>query len=367
MKLIVSIVLVFTILPGKSLFAQHLKPGFDKQEFIELLKLGARATADSSYYDTIPAPLHTKMIYQSPEMGFDNLWQLWMRDDSVAVINVRGTTTTGVSFLANLYAAMVSAKGELHLEKNFDFKYNLSDDPKAAVHIGFLISTAYLSRDILPKIDSLYKTGINEFIIAGHSQGGAITYLLTSYLESLKSENKIPADIRFKTCASAAPKPGNLYYAYQFESLTRGGWAYNVVSNVDWVPEVPLTVQTIHDFNPVNPFTHAKTLIKKQKFPKNLALKHIYNRMTKPSLKAQSRYKRYLGKMVSKLIKKTLPDFIPPVYFESNDYVRTGTTIVMYADSDYYKRFPQNVNKVWMNHPQTPYLFLAERLPDNPD
>lgn len=364
MKLVNSIIFSCAILFCNPLFAQHLKPGFDKAEFIELLKLGARATADSSYYDTMPAPQHSTMIYQSPQVGLDNLWQLWMRDDSVAIINVRGTTTTGVSFLANLYAAMVSAKGELHLEKDFDFKYNLSGDPKAAVHIGFLISTACLTRDILPRIDSLYKTGINEFIIAGHSQGGAITYLLTSYLENLKAENRLPADIRFKTCASAAPKPGNLYYAYQFENLTRGGWAYNVVSNVDWVPEVPLDVQTIRDFNEVNPFAHAKTLIKKQKFPKNLALKHIYNRMTKPSLKAQKRYENYLGKMVSKMIKKTLPDFVPPEYFKSNNYVRTGNTIVLYAGKDYYEKFTQDVNKVWMNHPQTPYLFLAEKLPD---
>ena len=364
MKILTSFFLCCIILFCNQVFAQHLKPGFDKSEFIELLKVGARGTADSSYYDTMPAPLHSKMIYQSPVIGLDNLWQLWMRDDGVAIINLRGTTTTAVSFLANFYAAMVLAKGELQLEKDFNFKYNLSDDPKAAVHVGFLISTAYLSRDILPRIDSLYKKGIHEIIISGHSQGAAITYLLTSYLENLKAENKLPADIKFKTCASASPKPGNLFYAYSFENLTRDGWAYNVVSNVDWVPQVPFTVETVNDFNTVNPFAHATTLIRKQKFPKNLALKHIYNRMTKPSLRAQRRYERYLGKMISKLIKKKLPDFVPPEYFKSNDYVRTGNTIVLYADKEYFAKFPQDINKVWMNHPQTPYLFLAEKLPD---
>ena len=363
MKKLAHILLFFSLIFCNQLFGQHLKAGFDKNEFIELLKVGARGTADSSYYDTMPAPLHSKMIYQSPVMGLDNLWQLWMRDDGVAVINVRGTTITAVSFLANLYAAMVSAKGEIQLEKDFNFKYNLSEDPKAAVHVGFLISTAYLSRDILPRIDSLYNKGIHEIIISGHSQGAAITYLLTSYLENLKANKRLSADIKFKTCASASPKPGNLFYAYSFENLTRNGWAYNVVSNVDWVPEVPFTVQTVNDFNKVNPFAHATTLIKKQKFPKNLALKHIYNRLTNPSLRAQRRYERTLGKMVSREVKKKLPDFVPPEYFKSNDYVRTGNTIVLYADKEYYAKFPQNVNKVWMNHPQTPYLFLAERLP----
>lgn len=365
MRITIYSCFLFIILFSKETNAQHLKPGFDKSEFIEMLKIGARTTADSTYSNSFPAPEHYKMIYQSPHVGLNNLWQLWTSDDSVAVISIRGTTTTAVSFLANFYAAMVAAKGTLQLEKNFTFDYDLSDDPKAAVHVGFLVSTAYLSRDILPKIDSLYKTGIKDFIIAGHSQGGAITYLLTSYLESLKNENKLPHDVRFKTCASASPKPGNLFYAYQYENLTRGGWAYNVVSTADWVPEVPFSIQTLNDFSEVNPFVNAKALIKKQGFPKNLALRHMYNRLSKPAKRAQKNYEKFLGKMVSKYIRKKLPDFKPPAYFASNDYVRTGTTIVLFADSEYYKVFPQDVNKIWNNHTQKPYLFLAERMPAN--
>lgn len=364
MKINRYFLLLCTILLTNGINAQHLKPGFDKSEFIEMLKIGARTTADSTYYNSFPAPQNYKMVYQSPQIGLDNLWQLWTSDDSVAVISIRGTTTTAVSFLANFYAAMVAAKGTLQLEKDFTFDYDLSDNPKAAVHVGFLVSTAYLSRDIVPKIDSLYKAGIKEFIIAGHSQGGAITYLLTSYLESLKDENKLPHDIRFKTCASASPKPGNLFYAYQYENLTRGGWAYNVVNTADWVPEVPFSIQTLNDFNEVNPFVNANALIKRQGFPKNLALRHVYNRLSKPAKRAQKNYEKFLGKMVSKFIRKKLPDFKPPAYFPSNDYVRTGSTIVLYADSAYYKAFPQEVNKIWDNHTQKPYLYLAERMPD---
>lgn len=358
-------ILFLALLVSKQIIAQHLKPGFDKSEFIEMLKIGFRTTADSSYYKAFPAPEHYKMIYQSPQIGLDNLWQLWINEDSVAVISIRGTTTTAVSVLADLYAAMVAAKGELHLENDFIFDYDLSDNPNAAVHVGFLVSTAYLSRDILPKIDSLYKAGIKDYIIAGHSQGGAITYLLTSYLESLKDENKLPHDIKFKTCASASPKPGNLFYAYQYENLTRGGWAYNVVSTADWVPEGPFSIQTLNDFNEVNPFVNAKVLIKKQGFPKNLELRHVYNRLSKPAKRTQKNYEEFLGKMMQKYIKKKLPDFEPPVYFKSNDYVRTGTTIVLYADSAYYKAFPQDPNNVWENHSREPYLYLTERMPDH--
>lgn len=348
---------------GTDSFAQHLKPGFDKQEFIEMLKIGAKTTT-LPIYDSFPAPRHFEMSYQSPQMGLDNLWQLWLSPDSVAVISIRGTIPTNVSFLANLYAAMVPAKGTLQLEKDFIFQYHLSDDPKAAVHAGYLISTAYLSRDILPKIDSCYRRlGIKEFIIAGHSQGGAITYLLTSYLESLKKAQQLPPDIRFKTCTSAAPKPGNLFYAYTYETLTRGGWAYNVVNTADWVPEVLFSIQTIHDFSDVNPFVLARSMISKQRFPKNIALRYVYNRLSQPALTAQKAYERYLGKMLSKEIKKTLPDFKAPVYVKSNQYVRTGTTIVLYADSAYYRQFPREADKIWKNHSQEAYLFLTQALP----
>ena len=361
MKLI-SILILF-IISGfyNNLFAQKLSPGFDKNEFLELLKIGSRTTTDSSWYGDVKDP-ESSLSYQSEPAGFDNIWQLWMRKDGIPIISIRGTTMTEASFLANIYAAMVQAKGELHLSDDFTFRYNLSEDPKAAVHIGFLISTAYLSKDILPKIDSLYQTGSREFIIAGHSQGGAISYLLTSYLESLKSDNKLPKDIRFKSCISAAPKPGNLYYAYEFEHLTQGGWSYNVVNSSDWVPEVPFSIQTIKDLNTLNPFTDAKRLIKKQKFPKNVAMKHIYNKLSKPSLKAQKNYQKFLGKMVSKLVGKTFPEFSPPEYFKSNDYVRTGTTIVLIPDSSYYEKYPQDPSNVWLNHAQERYVFLVDRM-----
>ena len=294
-------------------------------------------------------------------MGFDNLWQLWIRKDGIPIISIRGTTKSEISFLANLYAAMVPAKGTLKISNDFTFNYDLSEDPKAAVHVGFLISTAFLSGDILSKIDSLYKKGYKEFLIAGHSQGGAISYLLTSYLENLKSLGKLPKDIRLKSCISGAPKPGNLYYAYTFEELTKNGWAYNVVNTSDWVPEVPFSIQTLHDLNTLNPFLKAKSLIKKQKFPKDLALKHVYNRLSKPALKAQKNYEKYLGKMLSKMVKKKLPGFVPPSYFKSNDYVRTGLTIVLAPGEDYYQKYPQTSNNIWINHAQSPYLFLIRK------
>ncbi|MCD8540624.1 MAG: hypothetical protein LRY55_13320 [Leadbetterella sp.] len=150
---------------------QQLKPGFDKKEYKELLHIFARTTADSSYFKNFPEPEHFKMIYQSKPIGLDNLWDLWLDENNTAVISLRGTTPKPESWLANFYAAMVPARGELKLDNEDTFSYELARDPKAAVHVGWLLSTAYLSRDILPRIDSLYKKDVKDFLIVGHSQG----------------------------------------------------------------------------------------------------------------------------------------------------------------------------------------------------
>ncbi|HEY5370713.1 MAG TPA: hypothetical protein VIJ75_17140 [Hanamia sp.] len=86
--------------------------------------------------------------------------------------------------------------------------------------------------------------------------------------------------------------------------------------------------------------------------------------MSKPAKRAQKNYEKYLGKTMSKYIKKKLPDFEPPLYLKSNDYVRTGTTIVLYAYRAYYQAFPQDATKTWENHTQKTYLYLAKRIPE---
>ena len=343
-------------------FAQQLKPGFDKAEYKQLMYISARTGASQpSYYAEIPEPDY-KMVYRSPVVGLDNLWDLWVNEKSVAVISIRGTTDKPASWLSNFYAAMVPAKGELKLAENDVFKYELASNPKAAVHVGWLLSTAYLIKDILPKIDSCHQSGIKEFIVMGHSQGGAIAFLLTSHLYSLQKQNRIPSDVRFKTYCSAGPKPGNLYYAYEYEKQTQNGWAYNVVNSADWVPETPVSIQTVNDFNQTNPFVNAKDAIKAQKFPVNIVLKHVYKKLDKPTRKAQKNYEKYLGTMTSKIIKNNLTDFVPPSYYNSNSYVRTGNTIVLLADENYYKQFPDNPKTIFVHHFHTPYLYLLNQL-----
>ena len=353
---------VFLLLPYAAfVHGQPLQPGFDKQEYIDLMKVSAQF-GDSAYQAALPVPPQYTLAYRSAEIGLGNRWELWTRPDQVAVISVRGTTERSESWLGNLYAAMVPAQGTLTLSDDFTFPYRLATQPRAAVHVGWLVSTAFLARDILPKMDSCYRAGTRHVIILGHSQGGAIAYLLTAHLYSLQQQGELPADLRFKTYCSAAPKPGNLYFAYSYEALTQHGWAYNVVNSADWVPEVPVTVQTLDDFNRPNPFVNARQTIRKQKFRARIALNYAYNKLYKPTQKAQENYQKILGEFTSKQVKALLPGFVPPAYYESNDYVRTGNTITLLADEDYYAWNPQDSAFLWAHHFHTPYIYLAEKL-----
>jgi hypothetical protein len=337
-----------------------LKPGFDKQEYVELLKMHARL------YDTtknkIPYPVHFRSVYNSPTVGMENRWDLWKsKESAMAVINLRGTTQNPVSWLQNFYSAMVPAQGELKLSNSFTFKYHLADNPRAAVHVGWLIGVAYLARDIVPKIDSCYKNGIKEFIIMGHSQGGALAYLMTSHLYNLQKQNIIPGDIRFKTYCSAAPKAGNVYFAYEYEKLIGGDWGINIVNGADWVPQTPFSVQRLADFNETNPFKNVDGVLKKQKFFTRIALRHVYKQLKRPSDKAQRRYEKYLGGYVSKMVRKTLPEFQPPVYAHTADFVRIGPTITLLGDDAYYKLYPDSNKDVFIHHLLEPYLYLIDQ------
>lgn len=361
---LILFIFAFLVAVGDAV-CQNLNPGFDKYEYMEALKISARSTGDSSYYNTIEKPENFEMVYQSGVLGLDNQWDLWKHSEkAVAAISIRGTTPNAVSWLENFYAAMVPAKGSLTLADDFEFRYALSENPQAAVHIGWLIGTGFIVRDLLPKIDSAFQQGTKDFFIIGHSQGGGIAYLLTAHLRALQKSGDLPADLKIKTYCSAAPKPGNLYFAYTYEDMAYDGWAYNVVNTKDWVPEVPMSIQTTGDFNTINPFLNAEAIIRKEKFPKRLVMKSVYNRLDKPTKKARRNYQKYLGKMTSKSVVKNIPGYVAPAFYDSNNYVRTGNIIVLTPDDAYMEEFPDDPDKLFTHHIHTPYLRLASQLPE---
>lgn len=345
-------------------FTQQLKPGFDKAEYIEMLKITARQV-DTPWTEknvSLSKPEHYDFVYRSPIVGLDNLWDLWLhKQGKLAVLSIRGTTENPESWLENFYSAMVPAKGTLSMPGNRKFEYCMSDNPLAAVHVGWLLGMASLSDDVLHKVDSLYQSGYRDFIIMGHSQGGAIAFLMRSHMDYLQRMGDLPEDIRIKTYNSAAPKPGNLYYAYEYEKLNYGGWAHTVVNAYDWVPETPTTLQTVSDFNKVNPFENAGEALSQQPFPKNIVLKLVYNRLRKPGYKLLKRYKKYLGDEAYKMVKSNLPGFEHPELYNSINYMRAGTPVILMPDAEYSKKYPDTKDKIFIHHFPAPYLYLAER------
>lgn len=357
-KLISVTMIVASFFVCHSVTAQSWKAGFDLTEYRDMLTMNTK-----SFYPketlTIPEVTEYKKIYSSASIGLDNKWELWSSNSAQSiVISIRGTTAQPESWLANYYAAMVPAKGSLQLGDNDIFNYQVADDPQAAVHVGWLISMAYISREVLPKIDSCYKAGIKHIYITGHSQGGAISFLLTAYLKNMQKKGTIPADIAFKTYCSAGPKPGNVGFSYDYNLFAQQGWAYNVVNADDWVPQTFLTVQTTNDAPNTNIFISMKKSIDSFSFFKRIIAKHLYNRVDKPSKKTLKRYQRYFGDVVSKQIKKHIPGFVAPAYFKSSNYVQAGNLIVLKGDSSYYAKFPEMKNKVMQHHQPEAYFYL---------
>jgi hypothetical protein len=357
--------LVLLLLSSFSLSAQELKPGFDKNEYIQLLRAYAR-WGDSSMYNKIPeSKIYKKKNrkYRSEEIGFLNSWELY-ETPTQSVISIRGSTSGQVSWMANFYAAMIPAVGRLQLNDSTRFDYHFADHPEAAVHVGWAVATAYLMPDILAKVKDRYAKGKKDFIIFGHSQGAGIAYFVTAQLRYYQRSGVLPKDIRFKTYCSAAPKPGNLYFAYDYEESTQFGWSISVVNTADWVPEVPITIQTLNDFNKTNPFKLATKMIKEAPFPNNIVMGYLHRQLTKHNKKALKKYQLFLGKVASHVVSQKLKGFeAPKKYYESSNYVRTGNFVILKPDAEYYKKFPDNDSTLFVHHGILPYSYLAGKLP----
>ncbi|MFI5196518.1 MAG: lipase family protein [Chitinophagales bacterium] len=357
-----TVVVLFFVFCNTVANAQVLKPGFDADEYIGVLGR-CSMQVDAKYRGQLPKEINYERVYRSADMGLHNKWTLWLsRDKSIMVINLRGTTSDIDSWIGNFYSAMIPATGSLKLSSKNIFNYKFADDPKAMVHVGWTIGACSLLPDIMEKVRAYYAQGTKQIIIEGHSQGGALAFLVSSYLHYEVVAGHLPKGLVMKTYCSAAPKPGNLYYAYDFDYVNRGGWAFTVVNAADWVPETPASIQTVRDVNPTNPFSHAKAALRKQKFFVRLYTTHAYNQMTRSADKAQRKYEKYLGKAICKQVKKYLPEYEQPAYTRSCNYTRAGNPIILQPDSAYYHIYPANDTNIFAHHLFDPYYYLVKKI-----
>lgn len=352
--------LVLLLCTSSLSYAQTLKPIADSSEIYNSLQL---ATDIQKTYptDSLYKLTNYKNIYRSPEMGLTNMWGLYYNDQTaVYEVVIRGSVNKGVSWLANYYAAMIPSSGEIQLDNNHKVVYNLSADKRATVHAGWTIASLFLMQDIQPKLDSLISQGHKDFIISGHSQGAAIAYMITANLLNQQLNNTLSKNIQFKTYAIAPPKPGNLYFSYQYEKLAKT-WSYAVINTQDWVPELPPTTQTFNDFNEISPLAEheVKQALNKIPWPKRIFAKSIFKSIKKPTEKSVKKNNKYLGAFVFKFIQKQLPELHEPRYSKNSNYARCSNPIILdgLQNKKYQDQFhkPENI----MTHHLPPaYLYL---------
>lgn len=344
-----------------SAFCQKMTARFCLDEYKECLCMASHFKdfpgIDSIYFT--PKPQQFERQWISPVVGFDNQWELWQSKDSILAISIRGSIVTPVSWMGNFHAGMVPATGHYTLGKRFE--YTLCNDSEAYVHAGWLGGMLCLSESIIHKIDSCHKEGYNDFIITGHSQGGAIATLLTAYLRHRQANGLLSSKIRFKTYCSAAPKAGDYVFACHYEHMTRGGWAYNVVNADDWVAETPLSVQTIDDFRTTNPFDRVDELTDTLKFSDRFKIKFLFKTLGIPGFKNEKKLQKYLGNVLGSMLKELRPEYVLPNFKDCANYARCGHTIILMPDDEYHTRHPKNAKDIFEHHMFKAYWELANK------
>lgn len=344
-------------------YAQNLKPQLEKQEVLNSAIL-ANDIHEAYSVDSLRQITGYTNIYRSPEVGLTNMWGLYKNNASnVHEVVIRGSVNKGSSWLANYYAAMIPSQGKIQLDNKTTVDYKLSDDERATVHAGWTIASLYLLQDIKPKIDSLYKNNVKELIISGHSQGAAIAFLLTANLIQMQQQSLLPKDMQFKVYAIAPPKPGNMYFAYQYEKMTKN-WSYAIINTQDWVPEVPPTTQTLRDFNEISPFSEGevKQALKKLSWPKRIFARAIFNKIKNPPEKSVKRSKKYLGSFVFSMVQTHLPELKEPTYSSNSNYARCSNPIILdgQADPEYQREF-HKPESIMTHHLPPAYLYLIKK------
>lgn len=341
------------------LSAQPVKPGFDRDECRELLAISAATARDEAYAEKLPYPERFEKVYEGKVTALGNSWDLWMDEGAVVAVSIRGAALPPDISPENFFAPMLPAAGEITLDTaGAVFRYRLADDPRAAVHAGWLIGTALLSQEIVPQVKALCEGGVRDLLITGHGEGGAMAYLLTAHLLRLRESGDLPADLRIKTYCIAAPKPGNPGFAHSFEAATRDGYAFNVVNANDPVPQMPLTVQTLDDFTAGNLFSGAPEAVGENKLSQKRISKRTHRKLSKPLQKARNNYLRHLSDPTLTDITKKLPGLQLPPAESTAHYVRTGHTITLLPDAAYREMFRDGSGTV--HHLHASYFHLLD-------
>ncbi len=221
--------------------------GLSAQDFKGFNPLEARSTLAlcNSYTflelygsDTKIIPKDYRRVFTSEVKGLDNKFQVY-RSGNTGVINFRGSTDKLVSWLENIYSAMVPAIGVIHYNEQ-DYPYKFAEDTLAAVHSGYALGISLLSPQLIQQIEDLNQNGIYDILITGHSQGGALAHLCRAYFENLPP-GTISLSNRFKTYSYANPMCGNLEFAEEYKQrYVDNQTSFSLINPNDPIPKMPM-------------------------------------------------------------------------------------------------------------------------------
>lgn len=233
-RLLVARVLV--LLPGVGV---SQPADFDPALARDLSALCATHTFRDLYgSDAAIMPEGYTLIHTSTPRGMDNLFQVF-RKGAMGVIEVRGSTADPLSWMENIHAAMLPARGTVEIDGR-PFEYHFADDTAAAVHAGYTLGVAFIADEVVEQLRSLDRQGVHDIVITGHSQGGALAHLLRAHLEHLPT-GRVPARLRFRTYAFANPMVGNAAFAKGYgEAFCSTGTSFSIINPEDPVPGMPL-------------------------------------------------------------------------------------------------------------------------------
>jgi len=305
---------------GKGSPAQ-INHALNKQEALEMIALCNSFTFLELYNsDADIIPEAYKKTYTSGVFGMDNRFQIYEKG-MMAVINIRGSTDKQISWLENIYSAMIPAKGKIEIEGQ-TFDYTFSKDKEAAVHSGFALGLAYLHSDLISRIQMLNQKGIYDIILTGHSQGGALVNLFRAYLSYLP-EDVISPKNTYKVYSFAAPMLGNKSFIQEFNTkYVDQNKAFSFINTSDPIPELPVSYNDSNFFKDnIKALLFDRESFSLKKTVSDGSILLLENKIGK--------YVKRFGNSTSNKISKDLGHVVMPGYVNDFNYMRQKNEIFL--------------------------------------
>lgn len=315
-----NLIILYTCFFSQVVFSQS-NAGFNSYEAKDMIAICNSFSYQEMYgSDAAIVPKEYKLIYASADMGMDNKFQVFAKDD-LGVICFRGSTDDRKSWLENFYSSMIPAKGKINI-KGEDFNYNFSEDTSAAVHAGYSLGLAYMNSEIITQIKTLNSRNIYRIILTGHSQGGALSLLTRAHLESLLG-NDISINNVFKVYTYANPMVGNDSFCKDYNRrFAAQQMSFSMINPKDAIPKMPLEYVEGKLFDRKN----LDVFFKPEGFDTGLLAKTL---LMRPLGRASNTTMKYLSKQIDRQIDRELGQITMPDYVDGINYHQVDNKLII--------------------------------------